>query len=180
MIYTYAECLARWESDYQIKKQIASGKLFRLEKGFYGDQPDIPEMAVIARKYPKAIFTLNSAFYVLGLSDTPPEKYHIATDKHSFYLCDKRIRQYYVGSDILNTGVIMMNLRDTAIRIYDRERMLIELIRYKSKLPHDYYKKILGKYRKLVDELDMKRIFQYAAIFPRHKLILRTLESEVL
>ena len=179
MLLTYADCLKEWQSNYQIKKQISSGNLFQIEKGFYADTPDVTTLAIIAKKYPKAIFTMDSAFYYHGLTDVIPDEYHLATDKHSIYLSDKRVRQYYIQSDILKVGVTTMKRRDAMIRIYDRERMLIELLRYKNKLPFDYYKEILGNYRNLIYALDVERIQEYAATFPRHKMISEALDKEV-
>ena len=164
---------------YRIKKQIAAGSLFQIEKGIYSDTADASTLAVISAKYPKAIFTMDSAFYYHGLTDVIPYEYHIATDKHSFYLSDKRIRQYYIQSDILNIGVITMTRRDASIRIYDKERMLIELLRYKNKLPFDYYKEILGNYRSLIYELDIERLQEYTATFPKSKMISEALDAEV-
>ena len=57
-----------------------------------------------------------------------------------------------------------------------RERMLIELLRYKNKLPFDYYKEIIGNYRSLIYELDIERIQDYAATFPKSKMISEALE----
>lgn len=179
MIYTYSECLKKWSSDYRIKKQLASKNLFQIEKGFYADTQDVSTLALLAKKYPKAVFTMNSAFYYHGLTDVIPDEYHIATDKHSIYLNDKRIRQYYIQSDIFGLGVITMQRRDATIKIYDRERMLIELLRYKNKLPFDYYKEILGNYRNLISELDIERIQEYAATFPKHRMISQMLVAEV-
>ena len=179
MIYTHKDCIEKWSSDYQMKKQVAAGRLFQIEKGIYSDTPNASTLAVIATKYPKAIFTMDSAFYYHGLTDTIPNEYHIATDKHSIYLSDKRIRQYYIPSDVLNAGVVSMTRRDATFKIYDRERMLIELLRYKNKLPFDYYKEILRNYRSLIYELDIERIQEYATAFPKSKMIGEALESEV-
>ena len=179
MVYTYADCLGKWQSDYQIKKRINLGDLFRIEEGFYSDTKDVSTLALIAAKYPKAIFTMDSAFYYHGLTDVIPQEYHIATDKHSIYLSDSRIHQYYIQSDILNKGVITMARRDAIFKIYDKERMLIELLRYKNKLPFDYYKEILRNYRNMIHELDIERIQEYASTFPKHKMISEALDREV-
>ena len=179
MIYTYVQCLDQWSSDYQIKKQIDEGNLFRIEKGIYADTPDVPTAAVLSVKYPKAVFTMDSAFYYHGLTDVIPEKYHLATDIHSIYLRDSRVHQYYIPSDIFAIGVIEIKRRDAVLRIYDRERMLIELLRYKNKLPFDYYKEILGNYRNLIYDLDIERIQEYANSFPKHKMISEALQMEV-
>lgn len=179
MIYTYADCIEKWHTDYQIKKQIAAGNLFQLEKGLYADTPQVSTLALLTVKYPKAIITMDSAFYYHGLTDVIPDEFHLATDKHSFYLSDSRIRQYYIQTDIIDKGVITMQHRDAILHIYDKERMLIELLRYKNKLPYDYYKEILGNYRNMIYELDIQRIQEYASTFPKSKMISQSLEAEV-
>ena len=179
MLLSYPDCLKKWQSDYQIKKQIQAGKLYRIEKGVYSDEPDVSTLAVITFKYPKGIITMDSAFYYHGLTDVIPEEFHLATDKHSIYISDKRVRQYYVLSNILNVGVSEMERRDANIRIYDKERMLIELLRFKNKFPFDYYKEIIGNYRNLIYDLDIERIQDYAESFPRSKMINDALEMEV-
>ncbi|MBR0137453.1 MAG: hypothetical protein IJM15_03515 [Erysipelotrichaceae bacterium] len=179
MIYSYPECIKKWQSDYQIKKQIAEGSLFLIEKGIYSDTPDVSALAVICKKYPKGIITMDSAFFYHGLTDTIPDRYHIATESHSFALSDERIAQHYVQLEILDKGAITMKHRDTTFRIYDKERMLIELLRYKNKLPFDYYKEIIGNYRDIIHKLDIERIQEYAEVFPKHKLISERLDAEV-
>ena len=72
-----------------------------------------------------------------------------------------------------------MEQEGTRIRIYDKERMLIELLRYKSSLPYDYYKEILRHYRRMLETLDIERIQEYASIFPRSETIWKRLEEEV-
>ena len=66
------------------------------------------------------------------------------------------------------------------IPVYSRERMLIELLRYKSKLPFDYYKEILLNYRKIMPQLDIQAIQDYAMDAPKSGKIMDTLQMEVL
>lgn len=179
MIMTYSECIERWKSDYMVKKEIINGDLFQIEKGVYSDSPDVSTLAIITKKYPNAIVTLDSAFYYHGLTDVIPDEYYLATDKHSIALKDSRIKQIYVQSDILDLGVTTMERRDAEFKIYDRERMLIELLRYKNKLPYDYYKEIIISYRNLIYTLDIERIQEYASIFPKNKKIRELLDAEV-
>ena len=179
MIMTYSECVCRLKSDYMIKKAIEGGVLFQIEKGIYSDNPDVSTLAIIAKKYPNAIVTLDSAFYYHGLTDVIPDEFYLATDKHSIALRDPRVKQIYVPPDILNTGVITMQHRDAEFKVYDRERMLIELLRYRNKLPYDYYKEIIGNYRNMIYELDVERIQEYASYFPKKKRISDLLDIEV-
>ena len=57
--------------------------------------------------------------------------------------------------------------------------MLIELARYKSKLPFDYYKEIVLNYRKILPRLDIQKIQDYALIAPKSNKVLETLQLEV-
>ena len=61
------------------------------------------------------------------------------------------------------------------IPIFDRERMLIELVRYKSKLTYNYYKEIFGNYRRLLPQLDPEKIRDYAEAVPKSEKGIRTL-----
>ena len=179
MIYTYSDCIKIYKSDYQIKKAVSSGRIFQIEKGIYADKPDVSVLAVIAAKYPYVIITMDTAFFYHGLTDVVPDEYCIATPESSRALRDKRIRQFFVNTDILNLGVMTANRGDAVFKMYDRERMLIELLRFKNKLPYDYYKEILGNYRRIIYEMDIERVQEYASFFPRHKMISEALDSEV-
>ena len=76
MIFTYNECIDKYNGLYQFRKALSEGKLRKIEKGYYSDAKYESELAVISHKYPKAILTLNSAFYYHGLTDTIPDYYY--------------------------------------------------------------------------------------------------------
>lgn len=62
-------------------------------------------------------------------------------------------------------GQIKMPYHNTEICIYNLERMLIELVRFRGKLPFDYYKEIIGSYRNRVETMDIVKAEDYAARF---------------
>ena len=66
------------------------------------------------------------------------------------------------------------------INIYDRERLLIELIRKKKQIPFDYYKEVLLNYRKILPQLDIQAIQDYAMEAPKSNKIMETLQMEVM
>lgn len=179
MLITYSQCIKKHHSDYQIQKALDSGALFKIEPGVYSDKETASELAVISCKYPGAIFTMNSAFYYHGLTDVIPNQYYLATKKSARGIRDSRVKQVFVPEDYFSLGTITMQRRDAVIQIYDKERMLIELLRFKNLLPFDYYKEILKNYREIVEDLDIPRIEEYARIFPKSKMIMNTLKNEV-
>lgn len=180
MVYTHKQCIEQWSSDYQIGKAVSAGKLFKIEKGVYADTPVASSLAIVSAKYPTAIITMDTAFYYHGLTDVIPDICCIATPKSSRRLRNPRIRQFFVRDDIWETGVTTMERRDASFRIYDKERMLIELIRFRYKMPFDYYKEIIGNYRNIIYDMDIERLQEYSMIFPKSKIIRESLEMEVL
>lgn len=179
MILSYNDCLTKYKTDYRIKKAISEGELFKIEKGIYSKQKHVAELAIIAVKYPNAIITMNSAFYYHSLTDVIPDFYYLSTNKAGAKIKDERVKQIFESKKFLNYGMIEKERQGVMIKIYDKERMLIELIRSKNKLPYDYYKEIIGHYREMTNELDIERIQEYAMMFPKSGLITETLQAEV-
>ena len=104
--------------------------------------------------YPNAILTLDSAFYYHGLTDVISDKYILNTGRNASKIRNKKIKQYFCSEDLLDIGKTQMDHQGVDIRIYDLERLMIELIKYRSKLPYDYYKEIVRSYRERVYDID--------------------------
>ena len=100
--------------------------------------------------------------------------------KSRFKYNNKSITQYYFDLNILNIGKTNFNYNGSIIPIYNKERLLIELIRYKNKLPYDYYKEIINYYRKNLEQIDMSLVLDYLSAFPKENKILRTIQTEVI
>ena len=179
MIITYRDAVKKYGSGYQLAKAVTEGSVFRLESGIYSDRQHEPELGIIAAKYRKAIITGEYAYYIHGLTNVIPEKYDLATRSKSAKLKDSRIRQIYVEDKLFLLGFSEEVVDGCRIRIYDKERMLIELLRNKNKMPHDLYKEIIANYREMINALEIWRIQEYAAIFPKSKMISKALDEEV-
>ncbi len=179
MLYSYKECIERYGSDYKIKKEIEKGQLFKLSTGIYSNKKNVSDNAVIQKKYSNTVFTLNSAFYYQGLTDTIPSQYYLATDKDATKIKDSRIKQIYDNYDSLNLGTEVKEYDGFDILIYSKERLLVELIRYKNKFPFDYYKEIIGNYRKILNDLDFQLVEEYAEKLPKSKMVIDTIQNEV-
>ena len=179
MVLTFSECIEKYGSKYNLKKKIAQGELFQLEKGIYSDKKYVPEFQVISKKYPTAIFTSRSAYYYHHLTDTIPDMYYLATNYSAAKISDMRVIQIFENSGKLELGVEYMEYGNANIRIYNKERMLVELLRNKNKLPFDYYKEILNNYRKIVNNLDIPLIQDMAIELPKSRMIMEALQTEV-
>ncbi len=174
------ECLAEYGSDYRIRQKVDSGELFRVGKAVYSEDRHVPELAVLAYRYPNAVVTMQNAFFLHGLTDVIPDEYDLATDRNAAKIRDGRVKQYFVPSAFLEQGAEIVDYKGYPVRIYNRERMLVELLRYKSKLPFDYYKEILLNYRSILPQLNMQAVQDYAYAAPKSGKIMETLQTEVL
>ncbi len=180
MLMSYDQCIELYGTNYLLDRAVDEGRIFRLEKGVYSDQKYVPEKFILAMKYPKAIYTMDSAFYHYNLTDVIPEKCYLATDRNSAKIPDKRVVQVFEKREILLMGVDIVERDGYAIRIYNKERMLVELLRHKTKLPFDYYKEILLNYREIVYDLDMRKVEEYVDASPKSSKIRELLQLEVL
>lgn len=180
MILTYKECEDKYGSDYQIKKEIENGRLFLLEKGVYSLNKKCSEMEIVLAKYPRAIYTGESAYYYMGLTDVIPNEHVLATKRTDTRIKDKNVHQIFVTDEIFDLGRISMEYRGNEIPIYRRERLLVDLIRSRTKYPFDYYKEVIGNFRSIASTLDFFFIEEYAAKFRTKKAIMNAIQLEVL
>lgn len=179
MVFTFAKCIEMFGSKYLIKKALAEGHLFRIAKGFYSESEHVLEVSLISAKYPKAVFTMNTAFYHYGLTDSVPEKYYLAAERGA-KISDKSVALKFENSDILLLGAVQENLNGTMVTMYNRERMLLELIRNKTSMTFDYYKEFVLSYRRILDNLDMQLVQDYLPQMPKSDMIRKVLEAEVM
>ena len=175
-----AECLKEYGSDYQIRRRVEAGELFKVGKAIYSKDRYAPKIAILSCKYPHAVVTMSNAFYLHDLTDVIPEEYDFATDRNAAKIRDKRVKQYFVPSGLFAEGIETMDYEGYQIPIYSKERMLIELLRYKSKLPFDYYKEIALNYRRIMPRLSIQDIDEYASASPKSDKIYEILQTEIL
>ncbi len=180
MILVYETALKIYGSDYAIKKQIGEGALFKLKKGLYSTTREYSDLACVIARYSEAVFTGASAFYFHGLTDEVPDKYVLATKRGATRLTDVHVKQVFMSEKLFTIGLSAMTYAGLTLRVYDKERMLIELLRNKSKFPYDHYKDILNRYRQEVSRLDVAKIYQYLELFGYKNKYTEMFEAEVL
>ncbi|MBP3562074.1 MAG: hypothetical protein J6J67_06200 [Treponema sp.] len=179
MFFTYKDCIEVYKNDYFLEKAVQYGKLSKVEKGIYSNTETWRELALIVFKNKNAIFTMNSAFYYQDLTDSIPQYYYLGTDRNAFKIKDTSVKQVFYQSNILMLGVEEKVINGTQVKLYSKERLLIELIRHRNKLPFDYYKEIITNYRNKIFELDEEWIEDNIEKFPSAKKIMNTIQLEV-
>lgn len=85
-----------------------------------------------------------------------------------------------MGPASMTVGVETVHGESGDIRVFTRERMLVELLRCSGAIPLDYHKELIGSYRKIVNELDMREVEDCMALYKRADGLFDMLQREVL
>ena len=180
MVMNFTECRERYGGRYRTEALVRKGELHKVAPGLYSDKAEWSEIEVLLARYPHSVVTLQSAYYYYDLSDSIPETVHLATDRDAAKIRDERVVQHFIPNGTINIGVVSGKfLNDDVSRIFDKERLLIETARNKTKLPYDLYKEVIESFRRIKDSLYPAKLTDYLESFPKRDSILRTIESEV-
>ena len=178
-ILNYKECLEEYGGRARIMTMIRRGELYCIERGLYADTPSVPEESVLLKRYGRTILTLESAYYHYDLSDNLPDRVHLASDRRGVRIKDERVVQYFMPDGTLDVGVTSIQSDGQSLRIYDLERVLIETVRYRTKLSHDLYKEVIGRFREIKDRLYPAKMIDYLEKFPKSESLFQAIEREV-
>ena len=199
MVITYREALEKLGSRYRVRKAVSEGALHPVGRGMYSTSRDEDALAVIAKRYPGAILTGQTALYAHGLVTAPPDRIDLATRRGGTKIRDGAVRQHFIpegwlgvgrstvsvdGTELpaegwLGVGRSTVLLDGTELAAYDPERMLLELMRSRNKLPYDLYREAVASFRRRSERLDIYRLQDYAEAIPRGEAHLERAMEEV-
>lgn len=178
---TYQEALAEAGSRHRLRKMLETGELHKHSRNLYCRKSDRPSaLAAIFKRYPRSIATGMTALYLHGLVDMPPDLVDIATKRGGTKISDPAIRQHFIPDEWLDVGSSHVMHDGESMPAYDRERMLLELMRSRNKIPYDIYREAVRSYRKAADSLDIYKLEDYARLIPRGESYLERALEEVL
>jgi hypothetical protein len=140
------------------------GKLQRIERGIYMSKDGIfDELFVFQTKYPRVIFSYETALYILNLTDKIPAEINVTVNyNYKFNKRPENTRIYYVSNEILNLGLIEReNNLGNLVRLYSAERILCDFIKNRSNMDPEIYIKLVKTYPKYPDR-DIHELFNIA------------------
>ena len=178
MIIRHKELVRQGNSPYQIKKMVDNKELFFIRKGVYSTDESLNYFEMISKKHPNAVFTLDTACYIYRLKKDLGQTYYIATKQKDRKIKTEYIKQIFMTDELYNIGVSNITYQNTNIKVYDLERLLIEIVRNKTNISFDNYKEIINSYSKIKKLLNTKKLEIYLSYFKNPKIIER-IEKEV-
>lgn len=146
---------------------VRKNDLQRVAQGIYvapGAYPD--EMYLLQLRYPKAIFSHETALYLHDLSErepvplsvTVPSSYNVPS------LSSSGARVYYVKQDWYDLGMdVMESPEGNPIHVYDIERTICDVIRRRSVMDISSFNYAMRSYAKSRNK-DLARLGRYASV----------------
>ena len=136
-----------------LQMMVAEGKLERVDRGVYVSTNAIEdEMYFMQAKYPKLIYSHETALYLHGLSDRTPFEYS-ATVPSGYKVVRsvaERFKIYYIKMELHELGVeTVQSSHGNPIKTYNIERTICDLIRSRSRIDVQILNDALKRFVKL-------------------------------
>lgn len=151
----------------QREKLIADGYVEKIRRGYYqwANPDDFSEAGTVTRLFPDAILCMDTALRYYGYSDRTPAAWHLAVSKDSgksrFNIDYPFVKPYYMEPTLLELGLTKGNIDGHEIRIYDKDRMICDCLRYRNKMDKEIFNKAIQNY--IADpEKRIPKLMEYA------------------
>lgn len=154
--------------DYRrIQRFVDWGVLLRVKNGYYSLQEQkLSEDEMVYRLFGEdGVLTMESALYIYGYLSAKPAEYQIAVDKNTsksrFHLNYPFVHPYYSEPKVLALGVTEIPFGGGTMKIYDKERLMCDCLKYEDRLDREDLKRALRGY--LAEPVkDISRLLFYA------------------
>ncbi len=150
-----------------IAKAIADGTIEKIKPGLYKlvDYPwdEHGSFADVCNSHNKAVICLTSAASYYDLTTFNPSYITVAVPHNTpgFKLEYPPIQVYYFPHKYYETGINEIGTKSGQIKIYNREKTICDLFRYRNKIGDDIVIESLKNYLKL-KKRDINKLIDYA------------------
>lgn len=161
---TTSELLILGINKPSIQNFIYKGIIERVSHGLYMDTNIFKdEYYILQKKYPLAIFSYNTAFHILNLTNRTPNEIDITVPR------DKRVRGNYnvhrVSEKYYKIGIIeTVSPLGNPVKIYNAERCICDMLRSENEFDLELKNRILNYYWNSKDK-NIDLLLEYAKIF---------------
>lgn len=131
---------------------INAGLIEKVRTGYYQwiDPDNQSEAATVIKLFPDGILCMDTALRHYGYSDRTPAEWHIAVSKYSnrsrFKIDYPFVKPYFVAPDVLEIGLCEQEIDGNKVRMYDKERVICDCLRYRNKMDKEIFNKAIQGY----------------------------------
>lgn len=163
-IITSAYCRENNIPTVYLSRLAKEGKLFRVQKGIYITKDgDYDEYYFFQYQYKKAIFSYETALFLLGVTDKIPWIIDVTVyNGYKFNEKQDTLNINYVKKSIYNLGIIQKKtMFGNTVNVYSYERILCDFISNKERMDVEVYIKLIRSYSKYKDK-DIHSLYEIA------------------
>ena len=157
-------------SKYEIPREylsimVAEGSLERVRRGVYVSTDAIEdEIYALQNKYPKIIYSHETALYIHGLTDRTPFIYSV-TVPSGYKVVDTlsdQCKVFYIKANLHMLGVMEEESpHGNPIKVYTIERTMCDLLRRKDRIDIQIFSEALKRFSKL-ESIDFNLLMNYS------------------
>ncbi len=162
-----------------LSKLISMGKIERVSRGVYVAVGEIEdEMYYMQVKYPKLIYSHETALFIHELTDRTPFEYAVTVP--SGYKAQQNVSEnnkvYYIKKELHELGIITAKTSfGNKIKVYDVERTICDVLRSRERIDIQIMNEALKRCVKLKNA-DFSRLSEYAKEFRVDKILKKYME----
>lgn len=163
-IITSAYCREHNIPTVYLSRLFKEGKLSKVKKGIYMEPAgDYDEYYFFQHQYKKAIFSYETALFLLGESDKIPWTTDITVyNGYKFNTKPEGVNVHYVNKAIYDLGIIEQEtMYGNKVKIYSYERVLCDFISHKEEMDIEVYVKMIRSYSKY-KKRDIHKLYEIA------------------
>lgn len=148
----------------------------KVRYGYYQwiNPEDFSEVGTVIRLFPDAVFCMETALRYYEYSDRTPAEWHLAVSKDSgksrFKIDYPFVKPHYMEPSWLEVGLTSGTMDEHKVRIYDKDRVICDCLRYRNKMDKEIFNKAVQRY--IADpEKNIPHLLDYAEVLRVKKIV---------
>lgn len=153
--------------DYRrIQTFVDDGVIERVKNGYYSmNYHKKREEDIIAAMFADCVLSMESALYFHHYLKSKPFKWTLAVNKNTsksrFKMDYPLVKPYYTEPEVLQMGVMEVEFGNSKMSIYDKERLICDILKYENRMEHEDLRQALHNF--INDkEKDIAKLLYYA------------------
>lgn len=158
------------------------GKLELLQRGLYRlssmSDPSLPDFVTVSKKIPDGIICLVSALAFHEMTTQIPHFVYLAIPQKSRKpsLEYPPLRVFWYGEEALSAGIEEHRIAGTKVRIFNREKTLVDAVKYRNKLGMDIVLEALRMYWQS-GNTNLNKLYSYAQLLRVERILKPLMEA---
>ena len=154
-------------SRYALREVVAEGKLANIQRGIYvSEEGYVDEFFLLQQRFPKGVYSHETALYLLGFSDRAPQQIVITFEQgqSTSRMKTENIRPVMISHHFYEGVIEIKRSGGTFVRVYCIERTLVDMMKTRYDGDLEQLIPALKRYATYQSK-DVNLLYRYARLF---------------